>query len=252
VRIRIRTALRRAALIGCAAAAAAALAGCASYERQVRISDEDYGSRTAGDPKQQGSRMFGNTTGDARQHENKFLEYSALLSRELTTIPGVQSGLVILTDKNAYAAISLQRASLGTSRGRMEQDEGGTDEGVYNHDTGSPHWDGNKLVTPYNSPLTVNDHSLLSGELKQAIAMRIRTLAPRVEEVHVSANMDFVNEMLEYAKEAWAGRPLQPWLGEFNTLVSYHFADGRTMPVPMQQLRQARDREESLAAGRRR
>jgi hypothetical protein len=66
--------------------------------------------------------------------------------------------------------------------------------------------------------------------IKQTVAVKVRELAPAVQEVHISANMDFVNELNEYAKQAWMNHSLTPWLQDFNTLVKYQFAGGNIMP----------------------
>lgn len=211
--------------------------GC-NYKQFVQSSDADYGSKHGTDPKMLGSKMYGSATGNPHQHDNHFFEYSSMLSRQVTALNGVASATVMLTDKNAYVGIMLDWTSVGTRKtggaDTKEQDNGGMEEGVYNNTTGSPYWDNRKLVTPYNSYFSVNDHNQLSSELKQTIAVRIRKLAPMVQEVHISANMDFVNEMTEFAKEAWLGHSLTPWVDDFNTLVKYQFDGGVEMPVPLQ------------------
>ncbi|MNF16963.1 hypothetical protein D3C80_2202330 [compost metagenome] len=44
-----------------------------------------------------------------------------------------------------------------------------------------------------------------------------------------------MNYFNEFAKEAWGGRPLAPWIDHFNTVVQYHFAGGKVMPAPLTQ-----------------
>ena len=215
--------------------------GCASYERKVQDSDYDYGARQSNDPKMLGSRNYGSTTGNPNQHDNQWVEYSSMLTNEVSGLNGVSSGLVFLTEKNAYVALMLDWTAVGTkTRGggyMKEQNNGGMGEGVYDNDTGRPYWNNRQLATPYNSYYTVNDHNMLSPELKQRIASRIRGLAPRVQEVHISANMDFVNEMTEYAKEAWGGSSLTPWVEPFNILVKHQFAGGKIMPQSLQSIK---------------
>ncbi|WP_336773685.1 hypothetical protein [Paenibacillus sp. MMO-58] len=203
------------------------------YQKNIQSSDHDYGSRKTGDAKMLGGKMYGTSSANnPRQHDNAFFEYSNKLSNEVSKLGGVGSAIVMLTDKNAYVGLALDWSAVGTkSAGHTdEQDRSGSSEGVYNHDTGSQRWDNRHLVTPYNSLFTVNDHSMLSEELKQTVAVKVRELAPAVQEVHISANMDFVNELNEYAKEAWMNHSLTPWLQDFNTLVKYQFAGGDIMP----------------------
>ncbi|EXX88883.1 hypothetical protein BG53_01085 [Paenibacillus darwinianus] len=224
-------------LTAVAVCATCLLAGC-NYKRYVQDSGYDYGSRQNGDPKMLGPKLYGSLTGNPRQHDNKYVEYSSMLTNEVSNLNGVASGLVMLTDKNAYVALMLDGTAVGTKSSgsrSYDQNNGGLNEGVYNVDTGSPYGSGSKPASPYNSYYTINDHSELSDELKQTIAAKIRHLAPRVEEVHISANMDFVNEINEYAKQAWAGRSLAVLLEPFNLLVRHQFAGGKTMPVPVQE-----------------
>ncbi|MBD2847379.1 hypothetical protein IDH44_19430 [Paenibacillus sp. IB182496] len=213
--------------------------GC-NYKQHVQESEHDYGSQDAGDPKLYGGRQYGALTGRTNQHDNRYFEYSSLLSRETARIDGLATSVVMLTDKNAYVGIALDWTAVGTKRkggfAMREQNNTGTTEGVYNFRTGSPYYNNRKAITPFNSPFSVQDHNLISGELKQTIAKRIRKLAPQVEEIHISAKRDFTNEMVDYAKEAWLGHPLQPYLNNFNTMVKYEFAAGQTLPEPVERL----------------
>lgn len=210
--------------------------GC-NYQRYVQNSTYDYGSKNKGDPKMLGSRMYGTMSGLPGQHDNAWFEYSSLLSNDVSNINGVAGAIVMLTDKNAYIGITTDWTATGThktgGRGTREQDNTGSTEGVYNNDTGSPYWNNQRIATPYNSYFTVNDHNQLSGELKQTIAVHVRKLAPAVQEVHISANKEFNNHLIQYAQEAWAGRSLMPWLASFNTLVKHQFAGGNEVPAPL-------------------
>ena len=158
-------------------ALAVGMAGCASYERKFQNGEHDYGSRRPNDPKAAGSRMYGSTTGNPAQHDNKWMEYSSLLSNEVSNLDGVNAAIVMLTDKNAYVGLTLDWTAAGTiNRGgdqRKDQNMGGMGDGVYDNDTGSPYWNGNQMATPYNSYYTVNDHHDLSTELKQTVAARV-------------------------------------------------------------------------------
>lgn len=232
-----KKAVTRLLIIGLAVlACTAAVSGC-NYERRLHNSTYDYGSRLKNDPKMRGGQAYGALTGNPRQHDNAWFEYSSMLSDKVASINGVAASFVMLTDKNAYVALSLDGTALGTKnsggRDAREQDNTGSTRGVYNINNGSPYWNNERVVGPYNSSFTVNDHNQLSKELKQTVAGQIRRLAPHVQEVHISANQQFVNETLQYAKEAWAGRPLAPWVRSFNVLVKHQFAGGDELPVPI-------------------
>jgi YhcN/YlaJ family sporulation lipoprotein len=228
--------LKRMAAIALSAAVLATAGGC-GYKQHAQNSDTDYGSRAANDPKMIGKKAYGAKTNDPQQHDNAFFEYSSAISNKVASLNGVSSAIVMLTDKNAYVGLMLDWSAVGTrgSQGTIEQNNTGTTEGVYNVENGSPYGNSRALVYPYNSYFSVNDLNNLSNELKQTVAVQVRDMAPDVQEVHISANMELMNYFNEFAKEAWGGRPLTPWIDPFNTVVSYYFAGGKVMPPPLTQ-----------------
>ncbi|UVI28978.1 hypothetical protein [Paenibacillus spongiae] len=223
-------------LLALALIAVVGLAGC-NYEQRVQNSTYDYGSKKKGDPKMLGGRMYGAMSSNPNQHDNLWIEYSTHLSTVVSNINGIAAGMVFLTDKNAYVGMTMDWTATGTrktgGRKAKEQNNTGAKEGVYNVDTGSPYWNNQRFAGPYNSYMTVNDHNEISSELKQTIAVQIRKLAPAVQEVHISANMEFVNQLVQYAQEARMGRSLTPWVDSFNTLVKHQFAGGDYVPEPL-------------------
>jgi hypothetical protein len=182
-------------------------------------------------------RSYGSLSADPKQHDNRYFEYSSALSNKVASLPGINTALVFLTDKNAYVGILTDWSATGTeARGgprSHEQDNSGTTEGVYNVSTGSSKWDNRQVATPYNSYFTHKDFGDLSTELRQVIGDTIRKEFSRAQEVHISANREFVNQSLEYAKVAWLKKPLAPLTADFNTLVQYTFANGNKVPIPL-------------------
>lgn len=226
--------IRRALIALLSVVLAIAIAAC-SYKQNVQHSDSDYGSRRSGDPKMSGVKSYGSTSSGKLQHDNSFFEYSSVLSNKVSSLNGVANAIVMLTDKNAYVAIMLDWTAAGTTGkgGTHEQNNTGTNGGVFNIDSGTPYSNPNALVTPYNSYFTIQDHMNLSHELKQTIANSIRENSPMIQEVHISANMEFNNYFVGFAQEAWAGRSLQPWIDQFNTVIQYEFDGGTTKPAPI-------------------
>lgn len=220
-----------------AAALTGALGGC-NYKAHHQRSANDYGSRTAGDPKMSGVRAYSHVVTDPRAHDNRYFEYSSALSYRLSNVPGVANAIVMLTDKNAYVGISTDLTATGVrshggGRDSRDQDNTGTTEGVYNVDTGSTSWDLTKIVTPYNSSFSHKDISDLSTEFRQTLANEVRKMAPNVNGVHISANMEYMNQLLGYAKASWDGQPLAPLTPSFNRLAKYMFAAGDEVPLPV-------------------
>jgi len=202
-----------------------------NYERYAQNSTYDYGSKQKGDPKLLGSRMYGATSSNPGQHNNRWFEYSSQLSAEISNINGVAAGMVFLTDKNAYVGMTLDSTAVGTRKtggdGAREQIFSGQSRNLprvsnTNRDISYEQ----QFAGPQNSYRTINDHNQISSELKQTVAIHIRRLAPMVQEVHISANMDFVNAFSRYAYEARLGHSLSPWTPSFNELVKHQFAEG--------------------------
>ncbi len=208
-----------------------------NYKSYFQKSANDYASRSANDPKMMHVRSYGSFTNNPKQHENRYFEYSSALSNKVAALPGINTALVFLTDKNAYVGILTDWTATGTeARGGVrshEQDNTGTTEGVYNVSNGSPKWDNRQVATPYNSYFSHKDYGDLSSELRQVIGTTIRNSFPRAQEVHISANREFVNQSLEFAKAAWLKKPLAPLTADFNTLVLYTFGHGNTIPLPL-------------------
>ncbi|QJD86759.1 hypothetical protein [Cohnella herbarum] len=212
------------------------LSAC-NYKSYFQKSNNDYASRSANDPKMMHVRSYGSLSNDPKQHDNRYFEYSSALSNKVAALPGINTALVFLTDKNAYVGILTDWSATGTeARGgprSHEQDNSGTTEGVYNVSNGSSKWDNRQVATPYNSYFTHKDYGDLSTELRQVIGNTVRSSFPRAQEVHISANREFVNQSLEYAKVAWLKKSLTPLTADFNTLVQYTFDNGNEVPIPL-------------------
>lgn len=208
-----------------------------NYVSHYQKSNYDYSSRANNDPKMIRVRSYGTTSNNPQQHNNKYFEYSSKLSYAVKALPGVDTAIVMLTDKNAYVAIMTDWTAIGTkSHGgasTREQDNTGTTEGVYNVDTGGRTDVGPRAATPYNSYFTHKDVSDLSSELKQVIGDTVRSQSPNVQEVHISANKEFVNQMLEYAKLSWGTASHPDYTPQFNKLVTYIFGHSDDIPLPL-------------------
>lgn len=228
------TVIRRLSALAAAAVLLSALSAC-NYKGHFQKSNYDYASRAANDPKMMHVRSHGGWTGDPKQHDNKYFEYSSALSNKVASLPGINTAIVFLTDKNAYVAVMTDWSATGARAhgGKEEQDNTGTTEGVYNVSNGSSKWDNRQVATPYNSYFTHKDYMDISTELRQVIGNTVRDMHQRVEEVHVSANREFVNQSLEFAKVAWQNKPLSGLTPRFNTLVKYIFANGHEIPLPL-------------------
>jgi hypothetical protein len=203
------------------------LCGCqSSYTKQFQTSEDNYGSRTGSELQiNEGNRMYGPTIMGGKNHHNKKLSYSQDLSAALSDMSGIFTGIVMETNKNAYAAIIFDNSATGT-KGQGTPDESdhtGTTRGMYDTFTGNQYADPNEIATGINSYYTEKDPHRLSSLLKQRIADTLRKQNPRLLEVYISANREFVNQMNVYYIESQRGVDLNGYLEDFNKLVSVHF-----------------------------
>jgi hypothetical protein len=204
------------------------LIGCQSNEtRKFESSSSDYGSRHShSSPRMlQANQLYGASSLSGNRHENKKLEYSKELSTALSDMNGVYSGLVMVTDKNAYAAFMFDNSATG-SKGRgtpRESNYIGSTRGMYDTRTGNQTADPNQIATGINTYFTEKNPDNLSSEFKQQIAYTLREKNPQIEEVYITANRDFINQMNVYYTESVHGVDLNHYLNDFNKLVKQHF-----------------------------
>ncbi len=203
------------------------LMGCEStYTKKFQASNSDYGSRSdSREELLEGDRMYGPTIQGGYNHQNKKLQYSKELSTIISELPGVSSSIVMLTDRNAYAAIIYDNSATG-SKGTGTPDESdhtGTTRGMYNTHTGNQTVDPNQIATGFNSYYTENNPDHLSSRMKQQIALTLREENPRLLEVYITANREFINQMNVYYVESIRGVSLNGYLEDFNSLVTKHF-----------------------------
>jgi YhcN/YlaJ family sporulation lipoprotein len=215
----------------------AGLTACNYNSHFEKSSGYDYASRNSSDPRMMQVRSHGTSASNANQHDNRYFEYSPALSRQIAALPGINNAFVFLTDRNAYVGITTDSSATGVRAhggdAEMEQDNSGTMNGYYSR--AKERWDTRNAAPLYNGYFTHKDITDISSKLRQTIGNEIRRAHPRVSEVHISANREYVNQLFEYAKEAWNGKPLAPLLDDFNRLAKYIFAQGTEIPLPLYQ-----------------
>ncbi|WP_052487720.1 YhcN/YlaJ family sporulation lipoprotein [Gordoniibacillus kamchatkensis] len=160
-------------------------------------------------------------------HDNNHLYYNQYLSDQLSHMYGVRTAVVMTTDKYAYAAVLLDQSGIGThgaASSNTRTNNAGTVVGIYN--ASQPQNDGirpNEIANSGNGHVTVDNHLQLSRGIKQKLAQKIRYLQPAVRDVYISANPDFINAMTGLAQKSWTGQPLDPFVGDFNKIVTKEF-----------------------------
>lgn len=72
------------------------------------------------------------------------------------------------------------------------------------------------------STLSTGNH-MLTAQVKEQIASKVKQLNPSIEHVYVSANPDFVGRMNAYMNDVKLGHPIQGYIAEFNAMVERIF-----------------------------
>lgn len=203
-------------------------AGCGSYYDYQ--SGNNFGSQRAKEAKNSARSYQTTQEYGTVQHNNTKLEINQPLIDVVQAMDGVNSAIVALTDRYAYVAITVDNSASGTkgSGAKREVDNSGTSLGMYSPSTGNAPQDPKQLVTGSNSYETAERPEDLSHGFKQAIADKVRLARPDVYDVFISANREFVNQMNVYAQESWKGKSLDPYIGQFNAMVTQIFGTGPT------------------------
>jgi len=190
-------------------------------------------------------------------HQNYHLSMNGEIAQKLSAMKGVGEALVVLTDTNAYVAItansaanqknlkhnthlrSLSRTNAsylpkGTpiSRGyQMQNQDTGKFDSTKSYDEMKP--SAGRAMTPrqeaqYAPYAKVDPHQLpaelhISAALKDQIADEVKKMVPQIKQVYVSANPEFVSRMAAYWEDVRKGNPIQGFIVEFNAMVERVF-----------------------------
>lgn len=143
-------------------------------------------------------------------HKNYRMEMSEKIAKEITELEEVKSAYVMLTDHNAYVAVSLD-----------EDEPKGDSKMMSRTNTGLMGKEGTEISKRMSSLST--GHHRLTDQIKDQIAGEVKRLKPGVEHVYVSANPEFVGWMNAYMNDVRLGHPIQGFIAEFNAMVERIF-----------------------------
>ena len=203
------------------------LTSCSNpYKERFDSSESNLGQRNEQDQHMQsGPLPYGYTRKTTNHHDNKKMEISQVTSTEIGRMDGIAAAHVMITDLNAYVGVMLDDSATGTAaRGNLnDTDNTGEQEGLYDARDGSPYADYRKIALDRNSYFNYPDPDDISSRLKLKIALKVRELNPQVQEVFITSNRNFVNELNGYAIEYWSDRSLDSYVEEFNRKVKHYF-----------------------------
>ncbi|MBB6732589.1 YhcN/YlaJ family sporulation lipoprotein [Cohnella zeiphila] len=245
---------------------ALALTGCMAKQGDVgnkNIRSNNYrmhganGTRFLNDQAAEQNRIHGtqqmNNNVGSRLHGNSKLEMSQKIADQLAALPEVKSAYVMLTNRNAYVAISDDKDGMKIHN----RNRGGThtitpyslgaapDRGVGPNNPNSAGWNGHVRsnngvtagggTTAGGTGLTGTNGAGMPGAagtatdqevsdlVKNKVADIVKGMAPTTDNVYVSSNADFYGRMKGFADQVSGGHPIQGFVTEFNALVNRIF-----------------------------
>lgn len=169
--------------------------------------------RFANDQMNEMNRVNGrrlNSNNIVGSHKNYKIEMSDKIAEKVTQMNTVKSSYVMLTDNNAYVAVSFEdhhnhAGSKAMSRTNMRS---------MDNSNGHVHNNMNAMST---------GEEALTEQVKADIAKEVKRMHPTVENVYVSANPDFVGRMNSYMNDVRLGHPIQGFVSEFNAMAERIF-----------------------------
>lgn len=153
---------------------------------------------------QNGNNLIGN-------HKNYRMEMSKEISDSLLKIEGIKSSYVMLTNNNAYVAVSFEDENLPQQNNKMMSRTNLSQMG-------------NQAVDMHKKMNTMaTGDEKLTGDIKNKVADTVKQMSPQTDHVYVSANPDFVGRMKGYMTDVSLGHPIQGFITEFNAMVDRVF-----------------------------
>lgn len=170
-----------------------------------------------------GSRLHGYGTGT---HSMTNMHMNKKIADKIARMKGVKSANVMLTNNNAYVAVSTDTAmkTKGTGKGTHHLKAKGTHHrgtGAKSLSSrgGTGNLDARSKSHTLNNSVDMRTSSDISADLKNRIAEIVKKDAPQCQQVYVSSNPDFVKRMNEFMKSSKEGRPLSGFANDFQEMV---------------------------------
>lgn len=195
----------------------------------------------------QGNRLFSRSEGNGQSERITSLQYSSALSNKVAGLSDIQTAHVVVTDRDAYVAVTLHGTNSSGLYGANSVTPGSVDNGLARGLTGRSGTAGSLfdinrgdggMGTGTRNGLgngteagRVTDN--VTQEVKDQITDVVKKTAPHIRNVYVSNDSDFVSRLGNYATESRGGSMLQNMISDFQTMIDRVFpARAGTMNGP--------------------
>jgi hypothetical protein len=184
--------------------------------------------RFADDQLNEMNRMEGrrlNSNNIIGSHANYRLEMDDDIADRVAELKEVNKAYVMLTEYNAYVAVSLNQSRGAAGGPGMQSVTPAPPLGRTPQSYMRPYMNG---YTGSNKGNTGGAHmnaaaANVSPDLQARIAGIVQRMTPQIQNVYVSANPDFVARMTSYMDDVRLGHPIQSFVAEFNAMVERIF-----------------------------
>ncbi|MBH5318519.1 YhcN/YlaJ family sporulation lipoprotein [Paenibacillus sp. GSMTC-2017] len=169
--------------------------------------------RFADDGKNEANRINGrrlNSNNLVGSHKNYNIQMSGHIADKVRGIKTVKASYVMLTDYNAYVAVSLVDTEPKGNPKMMSR----THIGLFGKEGAST----GKRMSSF-----ATGQEMLTDEIVAEVVKVVKETRPHVEHVYVSANPEFVGRMNAYMNDVNSGYPVQNYVMEFNGMVERLF-----------------------------
>lgn len=209
----------------------------------------------------QGERLFSRSAGNGQSERITSLKYSPALSNKVAGLSDIQTAHVVVTDRDAYVAVTLHGTNNnpGTGSGMSEMSTGTNNHrgmtnysGSYGANSETRGSGGNGLARGLTGrsgtagslfDLNRGDEGMGAGmfngiengteagrvtdnvtqQVKDQVTDVIKKTAPNIRNVYVSNDSDFVSRVGSYATESRGGSALQNMISDFQTMIDRVF-----------------------------
>jgi len=163
--------------------------------------------------------LYLNTNNAIGSHKNKSMEMNEQMADQITRLEAVKSSYVVVTDRNAYVAVSFNDDEPKSNAKMMNRTEGMLD---------GQETPGKNMQTQASA-----DEYMLTEEMREEISAIVLKIKSDTEHVFITANPDFVLRLNMYMNDVKLGHPIQDYVAEFNAMAERIFpvkATERTEP----------------------
>lgn len=152
-------------------------------------------------------------------HNNTRIENSQEIADQIAAMDGINDAYVLLTDRNAYVAVTINEDEDYGRMGQINPRQLGQDRMLNEN--------GRTEGVTHGSNLQFGEYNTMQNGItqmmKNRVADKVKSLKPEIVHVYVSANPDVTERLQSYVNKMEDGQPVEGFIEEFNAMVQKMF-----------------------------